>query len=189
MTEALVEYDRTAQRVPNNEPQTAAEQAEIGLALRHILVPLDGSKAAERVLPYVVEIARATPARVTLLQGPRSHRRHGDRAPARRRHRVGDGARRVTRLPDLDRDASAERAARRRDRVGARARSRADRPVRQAPCGRSDRPRHAWRAARWAARTMIPCRRCPPGSGDAVGGDAQIDQSEQQLVERGISVR
>ena len=68
MTEAFVEYDRTAQRVPNSEPQTPAEQAEIGLALRHILVPLDGSKAAERVLPYVVEIARATPARVTLLQ-------------------------------------------------------------------------------------------------------------------------
>ena len=84
MTEALVEYDRTAQRASNPEPSTPAEQAEIGLALRRILVPLDGSPLAESVLPYVVEITRATPARVTLLQvlevtgGMATGRRHID---------------------------------------------------------------------------------------------------------------
>jgi len=68
MTDALVEYDRTAQRAANPDGSAAIDPAEIGLALRHIVVPLDGSKIAECVLPYVVALARATAARVTLLQ-------------------------------------------------------------------------------------------------------------------------
>ena len=67
MTDGLVEYDRAAQRaaVPSRAPSA---DAEIGLTLRHIVVPLDGSKIAECVLPSVVAVARTTSARVTLLQ-------------------------------------------------------------------------------------------------------------------------
>ena len=68
MTDALVEYDRAVQRTPSAKPSLPFEAAKIGLALRHIVVPLDGSLTAECVLPYVVAVARATPARVTLLQ-------------------------------------------------------------------------------------------------------------------------
>jgi nucleotide-binding universal stress UspA family protein len=68
MTDALVEYDRAAQRAVDPEHPPAADAAEIGLTLRHVAVPLDGSKVAECVLPHVVAIARATAARVTLLQ-------------------------------------------------------------------------------------------------------------------------
>src|SRR5262249_24063863 len=56
MTDALVEYDRTAQRAPNSQTSPAVDPAEVGLALRHIVVPLDGSKIGECVLPYVVAI-------------------------------------------------------------------------------------------------------------------------------------
>lgn len=68
MTDALVEYDRAAQRAAHPEHLATVDAAEIGLTLRHIVVPLDGSKLAESVLPYVVAIARATAAKVTLLQ-------------------------------------------------------------------------------------------------------------------------
>ena len=68
MTDALVDYDRAAQHAANPERSTPIDPAEIGLALRHIVVPLDGSKIAECVLPYVAAIARGTAARVTLLQ-------------------------------------------------------------------------------------------------------------------------
>jgi nucleotide-binding universal stress UspA family protein len=68
MTDALVEHDRTVQRAANREHFAAVDAAEIGLTLRQIVVPLDGSKVAECVLPYVVAIARATAAKVTLLQ-------------------------------------------------------------------------------------------------------------------------
>ena len=68
MTDALVEYDRAAQRAARAGSSATIEAAEIGLTLRHIAVPLDGSKIAECVLPYVVAIARATGARVSLLQ-------------------------------------------------------------------------------------------------------------------------
>jgi nucleotide-binding universal stress UspA family protein len=67
MTDALVEYD-AAQRAANSERPQALDAAEIGLAFRHIMVPLDGSSTAECVLPYVNAIARATAPRVTLLQ-------------------------------------------------------------------------------------------------------------------------
>ena len=68
MTDALVEYDRAVQRAANPEHSATVDPAEIGLALRHIVVPLDGSKIAECVLPYVVATARSASARVTLLQ-------------------------------------------------------------------------------------------------------------------------
>jgi len=68
MTDALVEYDRVAQRAANPERFASLDPAEIGLALRHIAVPLDGSATAECVLPYVVAIARATSAQVSLVQ-------------------------------------------------------------------------------------------------------------------------
>jgi nucleotide-binding universal stress UspA family protein len=68
MTDALVEYDRAAQRAATPESNSTTDAAEIGLALRHIAVALDGSSIAECVLPFVVAIARATDARVTLLQ-------------------------------------------------------------------------------------------------------------------------
>jgi nucleotide-binding universal stress UspA family protein len=67
MTDALVEYD-AAQRAAAIERASADDTADVGLVLRHIVVPLDGSPTAECVLPYVVAIARATAARVTLLQ-------------------------------------------------------------------------------------------------------------------------
>jgi nucleotide-binding universal stress UspA family protein len=68
MTDALVEYDRGVQRPTNTESFPSGDPAEIGLALRHIAVPLDGSKLAECVLPYVVAITRESDARVTVLQ-------------------------------------------------------------------------------------------------------------------------
>jgi nucleotide-binding universal stress UspA family protein len=67
MTDALVEYDRAAQRAAKPEPGAMTDAAEIGLALRHMLVALDGSQTAECVLPFVVAITRAMAARVTLL--------------------------------------------------------------------------------------------------------------------------
>ena len=39
-----------------------------GLAIRHVLVPLDGSSLAECALPWAVAVAQALPARVTLLR-------------------------------------------------------------------------------------------------------------------------
>lgn len=84
MTDALVEYDRAAQRAATPEASSTIDAAEIGLALRHIVVALDGSTTAECVLPYVVAIARETDARVTLLRvlevggGTASARQHID---------------------------------------------------------------------------------------------------------------
>ena len=77
MTDALVEYDRGVQR-PSTSESFSSDPAEIGLALRHIVVPLDGSKLAECVLPYVVAIAGDSDGRVTLLhalevEGAMSH--------------------------------------------------------------------------------------------------------------------
>jgi nucleotide-binding universal stress UspA family protein len=47
---------------------TPQEQSALpGPAFRHLLVPLDGSKLAEAVLPPVRELARRFGARVTLL--------------------------------------------------------------------------------------------------------------------------
>lgn len=68
MTDALVEYDRSVQRGANPDALASGDPSEIGLSLRQILVPLDGSKLAECVLAYVVAIARSTDAHVTLLQ-------------------------------------------------------------------------------------------------------------------------
>ena len=39
-----------------------------GLAIRHVLVPLDGSALAECALPWAVAVAMAVPARLTLLR-------------------------------------------------------------------------------------------------------------------------
>ncbi len=68
MMDELVEYDRAAQRTALPERSNGADTPQVGLAIRHILVPLDGSPLAECVLPYVVAVARATEARVSLLQ-------------------------------------------------------------------------------------------------------------------------
>lgn len=67
MTDALVEYD-VAARVKPNTGSAIGQLPLTGLAIRHILVPLDGSPEAESVLPYVEDIASAFSARVTLLR-------------------------------------------------------------------------------------------------------------------------
>jgi nucleotide-binding universal stress UspA family protein len=51
------------------EPMTGNQEAGCaGLAIRHVLVPLDGSALAECALPWAVAVAQALPARVTLLR-------------------------------------------------------------------------------------------------------------------------
>ena len=65
MTDALVAHDRMPHSVAGCPPPLAIP---IGLSFRHILVPLDGSPLAERSLPYLLAVARAGTARLTLLQ-------------------------------------------------------------------------------------------------------------------------
>jgi nucleotide-binding universal stress UspA family protein len=66
MTDGLVGYDLASHS--KSEPITASDAAHVGLAIRHLLVPLDGSPLAEHVLSYVAHIARAMSARITLLR-------------------------------------------------------------------------------------------------------------------------
>lgn len=65
MTEAVVPHDRMLQLAPPYPPPVAIP---IGLSFRHIVVSLDGSPLAERSLPYLLALARAGTARLTLLQ-------------------------------------------------------------------------------------------------------------------------
>src|SRR3990172_1203422 len=46
---------------------TPQQGAVLGETIRHLLVPMDGSRLAEAVLPAVSELARRCGARVTLL--------------------------------------------------------------------------------------------------------------------------
>lgn len=86
MTSELLAYDRTrnwlalidvenhgaaagpSQSEEKRGPSVAPERRSSGLAIRHILVPLDGSPLAECVLPVVATLANAFSARVTLLR-------------------------------------------------------------------------------------------------------------------------
>jgi nucleotide-binding universal stress UspA family protein len=65
MASVLAAHDQPIRPAPQDGPQRAAPA---GLIFRHVLVPLDGSPLAERSLPYVLAVARAGTARLTLLQ-------------------------------------------------------------------------------------------------------------------------
>jgi nucleotide-binding universal stress UspA family protein len=65
MTDALVAHDRMIRLAPQYAPALATPAR---LTFRHIVVPLDGSLLAERSLPYLLAVARAGTARLTLLQ-------------------------------------------------------------------------------------------------------------------------
>jgi nucleotide-binding universal stress UspA family protein len=57
--------------VPGTTTEPIAGNQEVGcpgFAIRHVLVPLDGSALAECALPWAVAVAMAVPARLTLLR-------------------------------------------------------------------------------------------------------------------------
>jgi nucleotide-binding universal stress UspA family protein len=59
--------------VPDDEAGRQRDSEYPGLSIRHILVPLDGSDLAERVLPLVLAVTRAFSARITLLRVLETH--------------------------------------------------------------------------------------------------------------------
>lgn len=77
MTDALVTHDRMNRLAPQYPSPLPTPTR---LTFRHILVPLDGSLLAERSLPYLLAVARAGTARLTLLQVlQQPHARFGSR--------------------------------------------------------------------------------------------------------------
>jgi nucleotide-binding universal stress UspA family protein len=66
MTDALVAHDRLTQVAIPLRLQSPAPKT--GLSFRHILLPLDGSPSAERMVRYLIAVARANSPRVTLLK-------------------------------------------------------------------------------------------------------------------------
>src|SRR5579862_4800337 len=52
----------------NNEPHTHSTTSCSRVRMRHILVPLDGSKLAEQALPFAAAVSKANLPQITLLR-------------------------------------------------------------------------------------------------------------------------